>query len=85
MQEVVEERERNEREKRESLKRIADNSEDTVSALKDTNELLKQNNELLKRENKSLSQKLDKVNRILGNLFELEEELIHQIHVQRVP
>lgn len=74
MQEVVEDRERNEREKRESLKRIADNSEDTVSALKDTNELLKQNNELLKRENKSLSQKLDEVNRILGNLFELEEE-----------
>lgn len=74
MQEVVEEREANEREKRESLKRIADNSEDTVNALKETNELLKQNNELLKRENENLSQKLDGINRVLGNLFEIETE-----------
>lgn len=74
MQEAAEEREYNEREKRESLKRIADNSEDTVNALKETNELLKQNNELLKRENESLSQKLDEVNGILENLFELDAE-----------
>lgn len=73
MQETVEERERNEQEKRESLKRIANNSEDTVNALKETNELLKQNNELLKRENEWLSQKLDKVGSILGDLFEFEE------------
>lgn len=73
IQETVEERERNEQEKRESLKRIANNSEDTVNALKETNELLKQNNELLKRENEWLSQKLDKVGSILGDLFEFEE------------
>ena len=70
----MEERERNEQEKRDSLKRIADNSEDTVNALKETNELLRQNNELLKRENESLSQRLEQVNKILENLFELEEE-----------
>jgi len=74
MEEVVEERERNEQEKRENLKRIADNSEDTVNALKKTNELLKQNNELLKRENENLSNKLDDVSKILGKLFGLEEE-----------
>lgn len=68
------EKERNEREKRENLKRIADNSEDTVKALKETNELLRQNNELLKRENENLSQRLAEMNKILGNLFELEEE-----------
>lgn len=74
MQEAAEERELNEREKCENIKRIADNSEDTAHALKETNELLKQNNELLKRENESLSQKLDEVNRVLGNLFDLEAE-----------
>lgn len=74
MQDAVEERERNEQEKRESLRRIADNSQDTVNALKETNELLKQNNELLKRENESLSQRLDEMSKILGGLFELEEE-----------
>ena len=68
------ERERNEREQRENIRRIADNSEDTVNALKETNELLRQNNELLKRENESLSGKLDEINKILGNLFDLEEE-----------
>lgn len=73
IQETVEERERNEQEKRESLKRIANNSEDTVNALKETNELLKQNNELLKRENEWLSQKLDNMGSILGDLFEFEE------------
>lgn len=31
-------------------------------------------NEREKRENESLSQKLDEVNRVLGNLFELEAE-----------
>lgn len=68
------EKERNEREKRENLKCIADNSEDTVKALKETNELLRQNNELVKRENENLSQRLTEMNKILGNLFELEEE-----------
>ncbi len=48
------ERERNEQEKRDSLRRIAENSEDTVNSLKETNELLRENNTLLKHENEML-------------------------------
>lgn len=70
--EAVEERERNEQEKRDSLRRIADNSEDTVNALKETNELLRQNNELLKRENENLSHRLNDIQLILLNLFSVE-------------
>lgn len=68
------ERERNEREQRENIRRIADNSEDTVNALKETNELLRQNNELLKHENENLSLRLDEINKILADLFEVEKE-----------
>lgn len=67
------ERESNEREQRENIRRIADNSEDTVNALKETNELLRQNNELLKHENENLSLRLDEINKILADLFEVEK------------
>lgn len=66
------ERERNEQEKRDSLRRIADNSEDTVNTLKKTNALLEENNELLKRENENLSQRLNDIQLILLNLFSVE-------------
>lgn len=70
--EAVEERERKEQEKRESLKRIADNSEDTVNALKETNLLLQKNNEILQRENENLSHRLNDIQLILLNLFSVE-------------
>lgn len=65
-----EEREQNEKEKRDALKRIADNSEDTVNSLKETNELLRENNELLKSENQRLKDYLELIN----NLFAMEKE-----------
>ena len=70
--EAVEERERKEQEKRENLKRIADNSEDTVNALKETNLLLKKYNESLQRENENLSHRLNDIQLILLNLFSVE-------------
>ncbi len=73
MQEVVEERKRNEQEKRDSLRRIAENSEDTVKSLKEINELLSENNALLKRENEKLLNQLNDVKVLIGNLFDMED------------
>lgn len=68
------EQERKEQEKRDNLKRIADNSDDTVSSLKEINDLLRQNNELLQKENDILNEKLLGIHQVLKNLFELEKE-----------
>lgn len=68
------ERERVEQERDANLKRMADNSDETVNSLKEMNELLKNSNELLKRENENLIQKLSDMNLILINLFSVEVE-----------
>lgn len=68
------EQKRAEQERNANLRRIADNSEDTVNSLREMNELLKGNNELLRRENENLSQKLSDMNLILINLFSVEVE-----------
>lgn len=74
IQAANEERAAHEKEKREALKRIADNSEDTVNSLKETNELLRENNRLLRNENERLSESLTGIQNILSRLFDLEQE-----------
>lgn len=75
MEEAREERLAQEKEKREALIRIADNSENTVSSLKETNDLLRENNDLLRKENSYLSSTLDEMNNVLKSLFEFEKEI----------
>lgn len=68
------ERARNEAEKRESLRIIAENSEETVASLKETNAILKENNQLLREKNDMLSEKLQGITDIIESLAEFSKE-----------
>ena len=73
--EAARQRERNEAEKRKDLKRIADNSEETVTSLKETNAILKENNQLLREKNDSLTEKLQAINDVIERLVSISKEM----------
>lgn len=60
--------------KRESLRIIAENSEETVASLKETNAILKENNQLLREKNDMLSEKLQSIADIIESLVEFSKE-----------
>ena len=62
------------KQKRESLRIIAENSEETVASLKETNAILKENNQLLREKNDMLSEKLQGITDIIESLAEFSKE-----------
>ncbi len=74
MAEANEERARNEEEKRTSLRKIAEYSEETVNSLKETNSILKENNRLLKEKNETLNIKLEEIAKVITELASITKE-----------
>lgn len=70
------EKARHEAEKRADLKRIADNSEETVLSLRETNAVLRDSNDVLKENNRLLKEKNEELSVKLSGLNELLEKLI---------
>jgi predicted RNase H-like nuclease (RuvC/YqgF family) len=68
------ERRREEEEQRQNIRKIAENSEETVNSLKETNTILKENNELLKEKNEILVSKLDEINNVINLLVNATRE-----------
>lgn len=57
-----------------NLQIIANNSEETVKALKESNELLKENNQLLREKNEELNSRLGKIKDIIDYMAEISKE-----------
>ncbi len=64
-----------EEEKRVNLRRIADNSEETVNSLKETNELLKKQIGLLEEKNEKLNVQLDEIIGAIKLLVEVTRDV----------
>lgn len=69
-----EERWKNEEEKKQSLRKIAENSEETVNSLKEANSILKENNLLLREKNEVLLKKLEEIGSAINILLDVTME-----------
>lgn len=72
--EANKERIRNEEEKRLSLRKIAEHSEETVNSLRETNVILRENNQLLREKNEELGVKLAEINKVISDLAEASKD-----------